>query len=199
MNGPAENFQQVSNEIELMQEMKKTESRTITEKVWIPVDNYFNVKSVGTVVLSVIKGGSIKKYDKLMIQPMAKEVIIKGIQSQDRDIDAASAGMRVGLNLKGIEDDEIKRGSVICSDSIVKKNVNIEYSKNKYSKEMIETGSQLFLSVGLQVIAGKIDSVSANELTISLEQPAVYFSGQKCLLASTKQVMPRIIGSGIIK
>src|SRR4030042_392970 len=80
----------------------------------MPIDNYFLVKSVGTIVLTIIKSGRIKKYDKLFVEPIGKEVMIKGIQSQDNDIEEAEAGMRVGLNLKGIESDEIKRGFVVC-------------------------------------------------------------------------------------
>src|SRR4030042_1364045 len=40
----------------------------------MPIDNYFLVKSVGTIVLTIIKSGRIKKYDKLFVEPIGKEV-----------------------------------------------------------------------------------------------------------------------------
>lgn len=163
------------------------------KNIWAPIDNYFDVKSVGTVVLTIIKGGTVKKHDKLIVQPLAKEVLIKGIQSQDRDIEEASSGMRAGLNLKGIEAEELKRGYVICNNGKVSKAIEIEFMKSRFSKNNPE-GSQVFLSVGLQVLPGRFEN---NKIT--LENSVVYQPGMKCMIASTKQVMPRIIGSGRIK
>ena len=190
-----EKFVFVEDEKELKEKLKEVKTAPITDKPWAPIDNYFNVKSVGTVVLSIVKGGTIKKHDKLTIQPIAKEVLVKGIQSQDKDIDQAEAGMRAGFNLKGVESDELKRGYVLCKEASVSKNVSIDFSKSRYSKDSIEKGSSILLSIGAQVIAGRVE----DEMRISLEQPAVFFEGQKCIIASTKQTMPRIIGSGVVK
>lgn len=214
-----------SVDVILRERLKTAQAMPINKDVWIPIDNYFNVKSVGTVILSIIKGGSVKKYDKLMMQPLGKEIMVKGIQSQDKDIEEATHGMRAGLSLKGVEADEIRRGYVICNNnsSIISKNIKIEFTKNKYSREAIENGMHVFVSVGLQVIPGKIENIESSTLSISLEHPAVYFrngltqdfdakadthrssdvghhfQGQKCMLASTQQAMPRILGNGTIK
>ncbi len=193
-----EKFEWIKDEIELREKMKNIKP-LFTPGAWFPIDNHFNVKSVGTVVLSVSKGSAIKKYDKLNVQPIGKEVIVKGIQSQDKDLEQTEAGMRVGLNLKGIEADELKRGYIVCKEALVSKKAKINFSKNKYSKENLEAGSQVFLSVGLQVIAGRIDSINGAELSIALENPVAYFQNQKCIIASTKQSLPRIIGSGKIE
>ena len=192
-----ENFS-VVDEKELREKVKEIESMPIAKSAWIPIDNYFDVKSVGTVILSVIKGGSVKKHDKLFVQPLNKEVVVKGIQSQDRDMEEASAGMRIGLNLKGVEAGELKRGYVICKEANVSKAVSLEFSKSKFSKEDISSGSSILLSVGLQVVSAKAESIEDKKINFSLEQPVAFFSGQKCLLASTKQDMPRIIGGGVL-
>jgi len=192
-----ENFGIVSDEKELREKIKSLEAPELTKNVWAPVDNYFNVKSVGTVVLTVLKGGAIKKYDKLLVQPIGKEAVVKGIQSQDNDIDEAQHGMRLGLNLKGVEADDLKRGYVICKEANVSKTLKIEFKKSIFAKEGIETGSNVLVSVGLQVIAAKAEANGA-EITLTLEHPAAYFPGQKCIIASTKQTLPRIIGSGKI-
>ena len=194
-----EKFEWIQDEKELRERLKNCKSAALTNSAWIPIDNYFDVKSVGTVVLSVIKGGAVKKHDKLTAQPIGKEVVIKGIQSQDKDIDSAEHGMRAGLNLKGVDADELKRGYVLCADAKVSKSVSLEFARNKYSKEPAEKGHQVYLSVGLQVIAGMVEKNEGGSLTLLLEQPAVFFAGQKCLIASTKPAMPRIIGTGKMK
>ncbi len=194
-----EKFEWVTDEKELRKRLNSIDAQPLTMGVWVPVDNYFSVKSVGTVVLSIIKGGIVKKYDKLIIQPLGKDVMVKGIQSQDKDIEEAAYGMRAGISLKGVEAEEIKRGYVLCNSASVSKNVSMNFSKNRYSRETLKNGMQLFASIGLQVIPGKIDSMENNTMSISLEHPAVYLSGQKCLLATTGQNMPRIAGTGILK
>ena len=190
-----ENFK-VVEEKELVEELKRLNIHRHHDKLVVPIDNYFNVKSVGTVILSLMKGSTIKKHDKLLVAPLGKEVIIKGIQSQDKDIDIGEMGMRVGLNLKGVEADELKRGYVICKDAKVTKTVKIDFVKSRYSKEPIEVGGQVFVGVGMQIVPGRIEDMG---LTIALEHPIAYVENQKCLIATTKQALPRIIGSGKIE
>ena len=98
----------------------------------IPIDNYFNVKGIGTVILGIIKSGKIRLHDKAIVEPLEKEVIIKGIQSQDKDIEEAVAGMRIGLNLKGIDVEELKRGFVICNGIEKSSEIKIKFNKNRF-------------------------------------------------------------------
>lgn len=186
-----ENFSLVSDHVALVESLKKLVVSRPEGGLFMHIDNYFDVKSVGTVVLGIIKSGSVKKYDKALVEPIGKEVSIKGIQSQDKDIDSAHAGMRVGLALKGIDADELKRGYVV--GSVMKsKALKLSFEKSKYSKEAIRENEQVFISSGLQVAAAKVKSL--NPLEIELEVPIVYNRGTKFLVASTKQSMPRLIG-----
>lgn len=191
-----EKFQFIEDEKELVMKLKDVQSKPLTSETWLPVDNYFDVKGIGAVVLSTVKGGIVKKHDELFVQPTGKKVAVKNIQSQDKDFDEAGLGVRVGLNLKGIETSEIKRGYVLCKDANVAQTIKLKFVKSKFCKENIETGAQIFLSCGLQVIAGKIENL---DITISLSQAIAYLPGQKCIIASTKQTLPRIIGSGILQ
>jgi len=165
---------------------------------WIPVDNYFNVKGIGTVVLSVVKRGTIKKFDVLKLEPLGKDVTVKDMQSQDKAVTEAVAGMRLGINLKGVDAEELKRGYVLCKQAKLSKEVTINFSKSRYCKEELEKDKQLFVAVGLQVITGTLISVEEDKLMIKLEHPLVYASNEKSIIASTRQILPRIIGNGII-
>ena len=53
----------VIEERDLTTELKKLDVQRKNEKLIVPVDNYFNVKSVGTVILGIIKSGTVRKYD----------------------------------------------------------------------------------------------------------------------------------------
>lgn len=192
-----ENFRVVADEKELVEELKKTSIARPDNDLSVPIDNYFNVKSVGTVILGIIKSGAVKKYDKVVIEPLGKEVTIKGIQSQDKDIESASAGTRVGLNLKGIEAEEIKRGYVIGVSS-KSKAFKFSFHKNKYCRENLKENDQIFVSSGLQVAAAKIKSLKENTMEVETESYVAYTKETKFLIASTKQSALRIIGKAEI-
>ncbi len=74
------------------------------------VDKAFSVKSVGNVALGLVKEGNMKKHDKLLFFPGKKDVEIKGIQLNDKDVEECGEGSRFGISYKG---DEIERGQLL--------------------------------------------------------------------------------------
>ena len=169
-----------------------------SEGLEIPVDNYFNVKGVGTVALCIVKRGTIKVHDKVTLEPLGKDVVIKGIQVQDDFIDEAPAGTRVGLNLKGIESEELRRGYVLCRDMEKSKHIEVKFRKNRFCTEDISSGTQVMVSGGLQVVTFKILSSDGDILKLESEHDMVYRTGQRCVILSINSKLPRIMGSGAI-
>ena len=194
-NTSLEKFE-IVEEKELRQKLLETKIQRY-DNVLVPIDNYFNVKGIGTVILGIVKGGKVSLHDKLMLEPLGREVVVKGIQSQDKDIKETESGMRVGLNLKGVEADDIRRGFVLCN-SIEKSNeIKIKFNKSKFFKQELKQGMPVFLSVGLQAVTFNIESVG-DEMILKSNQLISYIKNQKCLLASQNEILPRIIGSGVI-
>jgi selenocysteine-specific translation elongation factor len=190
-----ENFE-FTDERELRTKLLETKIER-GEETEVPIDNYFNVKGIGTVILGMVRNGKVNLHDKLFIEPLGREVTVKGIQSQDKDIKETEPGMRVGLNLKGVEVDEIKRGFVLCKSTKKSNEIKIRFSKNKFFKQEISKGMQVFLSVGLQMATCNVETVD-EEMVLKSNQIIAYRKNQICLLASQNDIMPRIIGSGII-
>jgi selenocysteine-specific elongation factor len=79
----------------------------------LPVDRVFTLKGIGTVVTGTLWEGSAADGDEALIQPSGRKLRIRNIQVHDTDVERASAGQRVALNLPGISKDEIARGDVI--------------------------------------------------------------------------------------
>jgi selenocysteine-specific translation elongation factor len=191
-----EKFEMIE-EAELWPKLIETKIDRNDDLLLAPVDNFFTVKGIGTVILSVIKGGKVNLHEKLMVEPLGKEVIVKGIQVNDRDMEDAEAGTRVGLNLKGVEADEMKRGYVICKSIDKSNELTISFKKSKFFKQDVSSGMQVFVSLGLQAIACKVESVG-DVMKIKSNQPIVYRKNQRCIIASQNEILPRIIGSGNI-
>ena len=187
-----------SDETGIRLEIMKTEVHRDPGILLIPIDNYFNVRSVGTVVLGIVKSGSLKKYDKLMVEPLGKEVMVKGIQSQDRDIESAEAGMRVGLSLKGVEADELRRGYVICNSMKKAQDFDLMLNRNRFSRQELKAGMQVGLCSGMQCITSVVESAEGNKIRLKALSPVAYSQGQKLILFSQADILPRIIGTSQI-
>ena len=68
----------------------------------IHIDNVFNVKGVGVVVLGILKQGTIKVHQELILFPQNKTVIIKSIQMHDKNVEESHSPARIGLALTGV-------------------------------------------------------------------------------------------------
>lgn len=189
-----ENFDVISRK-EIREKIMNIDMERDSE-VYAPIDTYFSVKSVGTVVLCLLKGGKIKKYDKIMLEPIGKEVLIKGIQSQDKDLQEACSGMRLGLNVKGVDVDEIKRGFVLSNKMEKKDEFSFEIKKNKFFKQEIKKGMQVHVCIGLQVVTGTIENTEP--LKVKTLQPLAYRKNDRIILAAQSDIVPRIIGHGFV-
>lgn len=114
------NYQFIDSVDQLKQEMGKLKPKSSDGPVVIPVDHAFDVKGVGTVALGVIKQGTVKAYDDLVLLPGKKSVLVKSIQMHDDPVESSSSPARVGLAIKGPAADDISRGDVICAPDAVK-------------------------------------------------------------------------------
>jgi len=166
----------------------------------IPIDNYFPVKSVGTVILGIIKRGNLGVYTKLSLYPEEREVLVKSIQCQDKDVRNASTLQRVGLSLKGIKPDELKRGNIVAEKGslIISKNIKFMLIRNNVLKDKISVGDSFFVSVGLQSPVGKVSSIENGIVSMDLERDIAFDEHDRAIMALTTPKPPRIVGGGRI-
>ena len=198
-NTPIAKYERIDNDpVKIKEKLKKMTPVHAEKPVACPIDTYFSVKSVGVVILGIMKSGKLKKFDRLQIMPLGKEISIKGIQSQDKNFDFTEEGMRVGLNLKNIEVEELKRGQIITDGMKKSKEFLLNFKISPFFKEPLQKGQQIFISIGLQVSTATIKEISGAEISLITEHELAFLPNDKFLLASTTEKMPRIIGGGII-
>ena len=164
-------------------------------KPYVIVDNSFVVKSVGTVVLGVLKDGIIKVHDKLRVHPFGIYVTIKSIQKHDKDFKEAYPGDRVGLGLKDVRVDDVPRGSILSNFATDFKKVKIELIQNKFYKEGIKEGQTLFLSIGLQYIPFKVEKFSGSTLEIEAEKMFTRAGEMKMFVLNPNSRSLRVVGT----
>ena len=164
----------------------------------VAIDHFFNVRGVGTVILGTVVSGSIRKHDDAILLPLNKKIHIRSIQKHDDDFDVANEGDRVGIALKNVEVDEIKRGYVLTTeDLMMSKKIKIELDINKYWKNELKEGMILHLGHWMQFMPAKVESID-EKITLSLEKPIIYKKNSKFFLAHLDSKIPRIAGKGIL-
>ena len=190
-----QNIESLKQSVNSLSPMKRDGSTIIN------IDNIFNVKGVGVVVLGILKQGVIRVHDELTIFPQRKMVTIKSIQMHDKNVDESNSPARVGLALTGVSFDEITRGDILSvyphltsddQELIIDFNV-VPFYKN----ELSETHSYL-LSIGTQIKSVKIQKLESNKLKILSESIFSFKAGDIAILLNPDSRDIRIVGGGTI-
>ena len=100
-----------------------------TDKPFLmPVEDIFSITGRGTVATGRIETGVIKVGDEVEILGLSqdKKSVVTGVEMFRKLLDEGEAGDNVGLLLRGVDKDEIKRGMILCHPGQIK-----PYSKFK--------------------------------------------------------------------
>ncbi len=98
--------------------------RDVDKPFLMPVEDVFSITGRGTVATGRIEAGRVKVGDEVQILGLGadKKSVVTGVEMFRKILDEGEAGDNVGLLLRGIDKDEIKRGMVICHPGQVKPN-----------------------------------------------------------------------------
>jgi selenocysteine-specific translation elongation factor len=201
-NTSVSEFKLLDNIDQLKQEITQLRPKYIQGPVMIEIDHAFDVKGVGTVVLGVIKQGTVKVYDQLKIMPIAKDILIKSIQMHDDPVLESKSPARVGLAIKGIDANNINRGDMICPPNTMEassEKVYVKFKKSAFFKGDISENQTYLISIGLQIKSAKVKPIGGNMHEIISEKPFVFFHGQICVLLKPDSPGTRIIGKANIQ
>ena len=216
-NTSVSHFKFLDNIDQLKQEISRLESKGCDGPVMIPVDHAFDVKGVGTVVLGVVKQGTVKVYDQLRIMPAGNDIVVKSIQMHDDPVHESKSPARVGLAVKGMTAEQISRGDVLCLPNSSYMKVipaaattttttgptisTTKFVKNSFYKGDLVENQTYLISVGLQIkpVRLKLVKGTAIEKIIPESKPIVFFPGQIYALLKPDSQGTRIIGKGILE
>ena len=88
----------------------------------LPVEDVFSISGRGTVATGRVERGVVKMNDEVELVGLSEEkrkTVVTGVEMFHKLLDSAEAGDNVGLLLRGIQKDEIKRGQVLCKPGSV--------------------------------------------------------------------------------
>uniref|UniRef100_A0A1B6C4F9 Eukaryotic peptide chain release factor GTP-binding subunit n=1 Tax=Clastoptera arizonana TaxID=38151 RepID=A0A1B6C4F9_9HEMI len=71
-------------------------------------------KDMGTVVMGKVESGEMKKGQSLLLMPNRTPVIVDQLWSDDEEVTSVSPGENIKVKLKGIEEEDVSPGFVLC-------------------------------------------------------------------------------------
>ncbi|MEJ5266943.1 MAG: elongation factor Tu [Bacteroidales bacterium] len=89
----------------------------------MPVEDVFSITGRGTVATGRIETGVVKTGDEVHIIGLgtdARKTVVTGVEMFRKILDRGEAGDNVGLLLRGVDKDEVKRGQVIAAPGSIK-------------------------------------------------------------------------------
>ncbi len=94
----------------------------------MPVDRVFSLRGIGTVVTGTLWSGTLTRRGHRRDHCRRargrgssdlREVRVRSVQVHDREVDAATGGQRVALNLTGVARQEVDRGQWVVKDPAI--------------------------------------------------------------------------------
>jgi len=190
----------------LLEEATKMEAPCDLETGTMPVDHFFNVRGIGTVVLGSVVEGAIKKHAELMVLPGGKTAQVRSIQKHDEDFDCAGIGDRTGIALKGIEVDDLDRGTILTNDKSIKSasSLSVKAEIVKYWPSPLKEGMVLHIGHWMQFVPARVEGAKAEgdwhrpELTLKLDKMLVYRPGARAVLTYPEGGKLRVVGAIVL-
>jgi len=153
------------------------QSEDESDELVVPLDQKFNVQGIGVVGIGYVQSGNIKKHDQIEIIPGRKPGVVRSLQVMDDDVNEAGSGDRVGVALRGVDEDDIGKGSMIVlkdSDSLVEMSSTIsELKEAPFQRRRVAIGDIVHASTNMQFKVGRVIAIQGNAISIEWESPLV--------------------------
>ena len=138
LNGEAKWVEKVEELMTAVDEYIPLPERAVDKDFLMPVEDVFSITGRGTVATGRIERGVINSGDPVDIIGMGAEGMkstITGVEMFRKILDRGEAGDNVGLLLRGIEKDDIRRGMIICKPGSVTPHAHFKAEVYVLSKE----------------------------------------------------------------
>jgi elongation factor Tu len=103
--------------------------RLIDKPFLMPVEDVFSIKGRGTVGTGRVERGMVRVGDEVDIVGLAPEVrrtVATGVEMFRKTLDTGQAGDNIGVLLRGIEKDELRRGQVLAKPGTITPHTKFE-------------------------------------------------------------------------
>ncbi len=142
------------------------EDHTADKPFRMPVDRVFSIKGIGTVVTGTTMDGDLYSGENVIIYPEEKPAKVRELQHHEVKQEMVNPGMRIAINLAGVEKKDLDKGSTIAiPGSILMTNrIAVHLSLTKDAQFNVKNASRIHFYSGTQERVAKIRLLDCNVL-----------------------------------
>ena len=137
LNGVEKWVKSVEHLMDVVDEWIQEPEREVDKPFLMPIEDVFSITGRGTVATGRIETGRVKVGDETELLGLGedKKCVVTGVEMFRKILDEGEAGDNVGLLLRGIDKNEIKRGMVLCHPGQIKPHKHFKASIYVLKKE----------------------------------------------------------------
>jgi len=172
----------------------------------MPIDRIFTLQGIGTIVAGTTWSGEVRKGDELVIEPEGRTVRVRDVQSFDRSLDRATAGLRTALAIHGVKKEELTIGDQVLTPGVLAPSsmLNAFLEVSPIEGARVKTRQRVRFHHAGREILGRIVIIGSGELgpgdkgfvQLRLEEPAVAMKGDRFVIRSYSPM--RVIAGGVV-
>ncbi len=124
----------------------------------LPVDRVFTIAGAGTVVTGTMWSGTVKREDAVEVLPSGRAGRVRGVQVHSNAVESATAGMRVAVNIAGIDRDEIARGDILAAPGSLQVTDRFDalFTYLPGNDKPFESGARVHVHHGTREVLGRV-------------------------------------------
>ena len=137
LNGVEKWTDKVMELMDAVDEWIQEPPRDLDKPFLMPIEDVFSITGRGTVATGRIETGRVKVGDETELLGLGedKKCVVTGVEMFRKILEEGEAGDNVGLLLRGIDKNEIKRGMVLCHPGQIKPHKKFKASIYVLKKE----------------------------------------------------------------
>ncbi len=177
----------------------------------LAVEGVHSIDGLGTVVTGRIEQGKVSVGDKVEIVGLGDTVesVVTGVEAFHRPMPTAEAGLNVGVRLRGVKADEVRRGQVLAAPKSIRPKARFRSEVYVVSKEEGGRHTPFFSGykpqfyvrttdvTGVVTLPNGIEMAMAGDnlsLQVELERPIALEVGSRFTIREGG----RTVGSGVV-
>lgn len=120
------------------------------------IDRTFSLKGIGTIVTGTVLEGFMKKNSKVCIANLNKEVNVKNLQVHNENVEIATQGQRVAVNLSDVSHSDLERGYLLTKKGYIRGFYSADIFVKVLPNRTISHDTHITFHVGAKEVEAKI-------------------------------------------
>ncbi len=133
------------------------------------IDRVFTMSGFGTVVTGTLLDGPLRVGDDVEVVPGGLQARIRGLQTHQRELQEASPGSRVAVNLAGVAIEQLRRGQVLAHPGRLTHTRTLDARVRTLPKQPLRHNLRVTVHVGADEVQGRIRVLSGEQIKVGQE------------------------------